>query len=308
MGGRCPTVLVANRNAGRFDPSLVERVSGLLGHHGDVDVVETDDPAQLDPIIATLGDASLVVAGGDGTVHHAVVALDRAGRADTHPLGVIPLGSGNDLVLGLGSSGDPLEVAARWGVSTARPLDLVVGDDTVVNAVGMGLGVRASAWSRPLKKHLPGSIAYRLGAVAAATATGSWQLQVHADGHHVAPAKAGAMLSVVVANGSTFGGGTPAIPPARPDDGLLDVLVSCASGPLARIGYGRALQNGTHLTRPDVTHVQCREVIITGRPVATNVDGEAPRPRRPRHRFRVLPAAWQIRLPDPDPPRRRSHQ
>ena len=292
-------VLVANRNAGGFDPRRLGQVRRLLERHGQVDVVETGRACELDEVLADLDGRDLAVAGGDGTIHHAVARLRHAGRAREQPVGVIPMGSGNDLLLGQGCSADALEVASSWGTSVARPFDALVGDagQTVVNAVGLGIGVRASAWSRPFKHRLPGYMAYRIGALGAGLTTRSWNLRVLADGRPFAPADGRGVLSVVIANGSTFGGGTCAIPSARPDDGLMDVLVSRASGPISRMGYGLALRDGTHLDRGDVAHVRCEQVTVEGQAVGANVDGEIWQTPHRRRTFRVEHHAWKLRIP-----------
>lgn len=292
-------VLVANRQAGRFRGDLLRQIISCLTPHGSVDVVETDRPSQLTEIIAALGPRQLLVAGGDGTIRHTVDQLRRAGQARTRSVGVIPIGSGNDLLTGLGCTTDPVAVASAWHESTVRSLDLVtVNDgDTVVNAAGMGIGLRAAGLSGPLKAHVPGWLAYGMGAAAAAAITRGWRLQVRADGRAIAPARGHRALSVVVANGSTFGGGAPAVPDAEPNDGALDVLVSHASGPLARIGYGIALRRGDHIDRTDVAHIRCQDVTVVGEPVGCNLDGDLERARRTRRSFRVVPHAWKLRMP-----------
>ena len=49
------------------------------------------------------------------------------------------------------------------------------------------------------------------------------------------------ILMVAVGNGANVGGGTELTPHADPGDGAVDVMVSRAIGPLARLGYGAKL-------------------------------------------------------------------
>ena len=63
----------------------------------------------------------LLVAGGDGTMHHALQGLANTSCA----LGVIPVGTGNDLSGTLKIPPD-LEVAVQRGLTgTIRPVDLI---------------------------------------------------------------------------------------------------------------------------------------------------------------------------------------
>ena len=88
----------------------------------------------------------LVVAGGDGTVARAAVAL--AGRAI--PLAILPLGTANNIALSLGIEGSVADLVAGWTRAIPRPLDLGVargawGESQFVEAVGSGLVSRAIA-------------------------------------------------------------------------------------------------------------------------------------------------------------------
>ena len=106
------------------------------------------------------------------------------------------------------------------------------------------------------------------------------------------------MLQVGLLNGRTMGGGTPLAPEAQPDDGLADVVISTAVGPLARARYARLLSAGEHLTHPDVTLVRGREVevIAEGAPAPINTDGEL-EDGISRRSWSVQPRAWRMLAP-----------
>ncbi len=81
------------------------------------------------------GVARLVVAGGDGTMHQAAQGL----AGTTCALGVVPLGTGNDLAGTLGIPSD-LEAATRRALAgPVRALDLLrVGDRVSASYAGVG--------------------------------------------------------------------------------------------------------------------------------------------------------------------------
>ncbi|MFX3793545.1 hypothetical protein ACJBQ4_11060, partial [Streptococcus suis] len=80
---------------------------------------------------------------------------------------------------------------------------------------------------------------YPLGAVFAGLRSSGWSLRVEVDEQVLADGRSRALM-VGIGNGPGIGGGTQLLPHAIPDDGLLDVLVSTATGPLARMRYGGA--------------------------------------------------------------------
>jgi diacylglycerol kinase family enzyme len=101
------------------------------------------------------------------------------------------------------------------------------------------------------------------------------------------------VLMVGIANGRTIGGGSPLAPEAEPDDGWLDLVVATSAGPLARLGFGVALRDGTHVEREDVTELRARSVTVSGEEVPVNADGELTGPVTSRT-WTVAPAAWSL--------------
>lgn len=276
-------LFVVNGAAGTTDEAAVQAALRVLRSGADVAVEATADAEELARVVEARGNRRLVVAGGDGSVHAAVGALDRAGGLDAQdPVGIIPLGTGNDLAQALGLPLDPAESAAVVLTGAPRPLDLVRDDagGRTVNAVHLGAGARAAAEAARLKDRL-GSAAYPLGAVLAGVTTTGWNLRVEVDSRVVEHEAAGwsadgttAVLMVALCNGPTIGGATPLAPDAAPDDGLVDVVVSTATGPLARAAFATALNSGRHVERDDVLVVRGREVAVSGGPVDLVADGE----------------------------------
>jgi diacylglycerol kinase family enzyme len=298
-------LVVVNRAAGSADDEAVEAAVSALRSGADVTVAATAGPAELLRAVRDHRDRRLVVIGGDGSVHAAVTALDAAGGlAAEEPLGIIPLGTGNDLAQALGLPLDPVEGAAVVLTGAARPLDLVRDDagSLVVNAVHLGAGARAGAEAVRFKDRL-GSAAYPLGAVIAGVTVAGWQLRVEVDGRVVEHEAAGwsadgttGVLMVALCNGPTIGGATPIAPDAEVDDGLVDVVVSAATGPLARAAFAAALSGGRHVGRDDVLVVRGREVTVSGGPVDLVADGELEEGVTGRT-WRAEHHAWSVLVP-----------
>jgi YegS/Rv2252/BmrU family lipid kinase len=286
-------LLVANAEAGSAEDERVEAAGAVLAAACDVEVARPEGADALADAVAGAQGRVVVLAGGDGTVHLAVRALlhrDPELLAAT-TLGLVPLGTGNDLANGLGIPDDPAEAARVCLNGTARRLDLVVTDtdDVVVNASHAGLGAAAAARSAGMKDAL-GPLAYPLGALIAGVREAAWDLTVTLDGEVI---HSGRTLMVGIANGPSIGGGTRLVPPALPDDGLLDVLVVTAVGPAARLAFGAALRDEAHLDRDDVRHARGRCVTVAGDPVPHDLDGELT-DDLPTCTYTVRPGAWQM--------------
>jgi diacylglycerol kinase family enzyme len=289
-------LLLASAHAGSAEQEAIEAARAVLADVGPVEVVSTATPDELDRALASRGDRRLVVAGGDGSLHLAVARLRERGELADRPIAVVPLGTGNDLARALGLPLDAADAARLVLTGSPRPLDLLVDDagGVVVNAVHVGVGADAAESAGRLKPKL-GVLAYPLGAVAAGLRTEGWRLRVEVDGRVLVDADRRSLM-VGIGNGTGIGGGTPLLPLAEPDDGLLDVMVSLATGPFARVRFGAALKAGTHLQDRDVRFARGRTVTVTGEEVGVNADGELGGDVR-RRQWTVEPGAWSLLRP-----------
>jgi len=293
-----PLLVLGNANAGAVDDDVLEAVLAAL-RTGGTEVVRAQ-AAGPDELAETLGrfpDHRPVAVGGDGTLHLLVAALHARGEAAQRVVGLVPLGTGNDVARCLGIPEDPVAAAEIVRRGRVRPLDLIVDDvgGVVVNVVHLGVGAQANRDGRPLKPVF-GRAAYRVGAVVAGLRSIGWLLRVVVDGRVLADGRH-RVLQVGIGNGRTIGGGTPLTPDAVLDDGLADVVISTATGPLSRVRYGRLLEEGRHGTHPEVVVTRGREVEVSGPETPVNSDGELGDAVR-RRRWTVRPGAWRITVPE----------
>lgn len=293
-------LLIVNDAAGSTDEVAVTAAAEVLRGVGDVTLVATGSADELDEVLTTAGERRPVVCGGDGSVHLAVARLDALGLRDT-AIGLIPLGTGNDLARGLGLPFDDAgAAAARVRDGRPQPVDLLRADDgqVCVNAVHAGVGADAAARSESLKDTLA-AVAYPVGAVLAGLSATGVPTEVRVDGEVLVDDD---VLMIAVCNGTCFGGGACIAPAAAPDDGALDVVVSTAVGPIDRAAFGLAFARGEHLERDDVRIATGREVTIrvhgdTGRGpsgLLYDVDGEVDDAPVAVRTWRVEPAAWHL--------------
>lgn len=298
-------LVTVNRAAGTADDAAVEAALDVLRASVDVTVAATADEGELIKAFADRGERRVVVIGGDGSVHAAVNALDRVGGLDPRdPVGIIPRGTGNDLAGALGLPLDPVAAATVVLTGAPRPLDILRDDrgGLVVNAVHVGVGARASAEAERFKGRL-GTAAFPLGAAVAGVTTAGLDLRVEVDGTVVTHEEGGwtadgstGVLMLGVCNGPRIAGGTPLAPGALPDDGLADVVVCTATGPVARAAFAAALLGGSHPDRSDVWTGRGRQASFRGSPTEVSADGELQDAVEART-WRVEHHAWSVLVP-----------
>lgn len=296
-----PLLLIANADAGTADAENLERALSVLRAGADVEVAATSNPGELDGVLHRAGSRTIVVAGGDGSLHAIVAALHRRRELEGRTLGLIPLGTGNDYARGGGIPLDPEDAARVVLEGRPRMVDLLVDcrGEIVVNSVHLGVGSQASRkagrWKSRLGKVKLGRLGYVIGAAQAAVKPPFLRLRVEVDGEVIADVDR-PVLQVAIGNSVYVGGGTELTPDATPRDGRADVLVSFAIGPLARIGYALRLARGTHHERDDVRYLRGRVVQVSGEEFWCSADGEIDGPERNRT-WTVEPAAFQMLLP-----------
>ncbi|MGZ4631671.1 MAG: diacylglycerol/lipid kinase family protein [Actinomycetes bacterium] len=286
-------LVVTNPSAGTADDDNVTAALEVLRGGADVRVEQCADPGDLPALLGDRDGRTPVLVGGDGSLHLAVHALRERGElSPADPLGLLPLGTGNDLARTLGVPLDPRAAAVALLRGRPRPLDLIVDDagGAVVNAVHLGVGAEAAERAGAWKDRL-GKAAYAVGSAVAGAGAVGWRVTVEADGvvvHADAP-----VLMVGIANGRSIGGGAQLAPEAEPDDGWLDVVVATSTGPLARLGFGVALRDGEHVERDDVATTRARTVTVHGDEFPLNADGELAGPV-PARTWTVHSRAWSL--------------
>ena len=289
-------MVVTNAAAGTADERNIEAAVAVLRGGADVRVEQCSDPDDVGSLLDGRDGRQVVMAGGDGSVHLLVSTLRRRGAlAPDDPIGLLPLGTGNDLARALGLPLDAAGAAESLLSGRPRSLDLLVDDagGTVVNVVHVGIGAQAAEQASALKDKL-GKAAYAVGSAVAGVRETGWDLRVEVDGRVVHDGEP--VLMVAVCNGRTIGGGAEVAPDASPDDGQLDVVVATSTGPLARLGFGVAMRGGDHVERDDVSTYRGSTVTVTGEEFPSNADGELHDPVAART-WSVEPLAWSLTTP-----------
>jgi YegS/Rv2252/BmrU family lipid kinase len=286
-----------NGSTGRLWPELARRAAEL-GLEGEALVSER--PGQLTELARdAAGGASLLVAvGGDGTVNE--IANGIAGLEVE--LAVIPRGTGWDFVrtYGIPRQFDEAVRVALGGKT--RVIDLGrahfrtdgggEGESWFANIASAGMSGAIARRANASSKALGGKVSYAWSTVAVFARWRNGEVQVSVDGER----RVSRMHDVVVANGRFFGGGMMICPEARPDDGLLDVLLI---GDLTKGDLLLTLPKtyrGRHLPHPKAELLRGRTVEVDAfEPLPVELDGE--QPGTTPARFEAVPGALRLRVP-----------
>lgn len=248
-------------------------VEDALGELGDVSVCEPSSPEGLPGEVQAAAEGAdlVVVAGGDGTVNHAVNALES--QLEKKTFAVVPLGTGNDFARTIGIPDDPVDAAHGLRAGTERSVDVCVArgagvERLFVNACIGGFPVEVDEQiDESVKKRL-GPLAFMVGGIKALPGLERSRVAINAR-------EVSNCIAVGVGNGRTCGGGVEVWPNARPDDGELDGAALCASNVAQAIALGAKVKRGTHEGTNGVTAVRAKEVSVTAEPpIEFNVDGE----------------------------------
>ncbi|CAN5696057.1 hypothetical protein BH11ACT8_BH11ACT8_29960 [soil metagenome] len=303
-----PLLVITNSGAGTADEETLDRALVVLRQEASVEVQATSDPGELDGVLHRAGSRRIIVAGGDGSLHAVVSALYRRHDLAGSVLGLLPLGTGNDFARGTGIPLDIEDAARLILTGEVRPVDLLIDEvgEVVVNNVHVGAGAAASRRSHRWKKRLGavgygkvnlGKLGYPIGAAITAWNPPVVRLRVEVDGEVVVDFDE-PLLQVAVGNGASVGGGTDLTPYALVGDGLADVMVSRATGPLSRLVYAARLAVGRHPMHADVDYHRGSQVTVVGEEFWISADGEISGPERHRS-WHLETGAFSMVLPAP---------
>jgi YegS/Rv2252/BmrU family lipid kinase len=216
---------------------------------------------------AAAGVERLVVAGGDGTVHHALQGLVHSATA----LAILPLGSGNDLATTLGM---PRAFAVALDAALAGPrtrIDVVSAGERFFGCVaGVGFDSEVNRYANSLRR-VRGKWIYPYATLRMLGGFVPPVLRAeHDDGVFEGPA-----MFAVLANAPMYGGGMRIAPAADLRDGLLDLVIVRRVSKLALLRVFPQVFEGAHVRHPAISVVRTRRARLTlSRPITAYGDGE----------------------------------
>ena len=280
--------------AGRRQPRILE-----LLHQSGAQLIyhSSQSPGDLEAEVlkqVDAGAATIVVAGGDGSVHEAVNGIMRA--SNTATLGVIPTGTGNDFA-------KACDIPLNWEHATQLLADRIkagqiprkidigrFNDRFFANGAGVGFDAKVTHIAQSI--HWPiGDLVYLLAifkAMIGGIATPELEIQA---GDYVWK---GPVTLAAISNGPWVGGMFHIAPLAVNTDNLMDLLIAKPVTRRRILTLLPKLMNGQHMQEPEIIHQPVRELSIKAdEAIPSHLDGEV-QPLQTDFALSVLPGALDL--------------
>lgn len=217
----------------------------------------------------------IVACGGDGTIHEVVNGMmSPAPAPGAVTLGILPIGTGNDLAREL-----KISAALSSSMNTllngrARFIDLgMVGNRyfTTVATLGFSAAVSRLTVSSKLPGFFTGAAAYLYATLVTLFRYRAVTVRLSGDFHEFE----GPVFLAAVGNGKFYGGGMKIAPSAIPDDGQLDLCLVRQLSRLKVIGMLPRVFSGGHTRCSEVSmHCLTKLEVSTKEPADIWADGE----------------------------------
>lgn len=213
---------------------------------------------------------TVIAFGGDGTVGDVVRGI-HGSRAI---LGILPVGTGNDVARNLRLPLDVTEAARVIHEGSVMSVDVgTVNGVPFINNAGTGFDARVMQTMNTGIRFVRGRPAFLLAILKTIFTYKPFHLTMAVDSEE--PVQVMDAMLVSVLNGRVYGAGMLAAPEAKMDDGRLDVLVIRNVPRIGRLSLLNKLQHGDHLDHPSVSMFRCESLSLRAMPPqAMNIDGE----------------------------------
>ena len=256
-----------------FLPSINQ---SLRERFGVMEIVMTTGPRDGEAAAeqaARDGCDRVFVAGGDGTLNEVVNGLLKADALGRIPIGLLPLGTGNDFARMLHLSENPEEaVAALYDAREVRVDVGTLNGRAFVNTSGGGFISEVTQALDDKLKSIAGRLAFLIAGGQAVLDYEPVPVTIEADDR---PPYTATPHMFAVCNARQIGGGRLIAPHAEIDDGWLDVCLVEAMQTLEFVSLLRKVADGSHLEDDRVHYFRAQRMTMTfEKPVKVNTDGE----------------------------------
>jgi diacylglycerol kinase (ATP) len=292
--------VILNPYSGRWSAKArwAEAESALRQAGIEFDLVVTDGPGDGEKLAAdalAAGCKPIIVAGGDGAIGEVINGLHRSSPDEViGPLGVLPLGTANDLVHNLGLPVDFQEAARIISVGHTRRIDLGLAGKWVFDN-NSALGLEPLVTINNIKmRRLKGVIRYLVAALQAISSGPHWEATIEwDDGRYQGP-----VSLVTVGNCAITGGLFHMAPGADPADGLLTFVYGYAETRLRMLALLPRAMSGDYVHDRRIHQHHTRWLAIHMTPDSPlQVDGEIRADALSSIEYTVLPARLDILAP-----------
>lgn len=284
-------LLLVNRHARQGEKGLSEAIDCLEKLGFDLIEESTEHPEHLGEIIHRYQHQVdlVIIGGGDGTLNAAVDAL-----VETQlPLGILPLGTANDLARTLGIPNTLTDACKIIAHGQQRRIDLGwVNGKHFFNVASMGLSVKITQRLTKEVKRRWGIFAYIATALQVLWSARPFRAEIGCNDQLIRVRT----VQIAVGNGRYYGGGMAVAPDATIDDQRLDLYSLEIEHWWQIIPLLPAMRRGRHIHSRRVRALHGQEFEVTTRkPRPINTDGEIT--TYTPAKYRVIPQAIAVLVP-----------
>jgi len=262
------------------------------------ELIETSGPGhatELAQAAARAGARRVIAAGGDGTIGEVVNGLYRADPDGELPaLGIMPLGTANDLVVNLGLPKTLTAAAEAFKSGNSMRIDLGrVNDWVYANNSAVGLEPVVTLYNIRMTR-LRGVIRYLVAALQAIASEPRWEMHLHwDDGEYRGP-----ISLVTVGNCPVTGGLFRMAPAADPADGKLTFVYGYAPTRRKMLTLLPRAISGSYVNDPMIHQHHTRRLTISSvEPTPLQADGEIRGEDFKQLTYEVIPARLSVLCP-----------
>ena len=278
-GGSVRITFVINPRDPQTLVALREAVVGLRKEGHTVSprlTFEKGDGERMAGTAAREGEDLVIAAGGDGTLNEVANGLYGSladGNGKMPRMGLIPLGTGNDLANALGIPGEIADAVRVAVEGEAREVDVgMIGERCFLNVSTGGIGAEATEETPPDAKRALGALAYMVTGVRKFAALDISRARFECGDEAVYD---GPFFLFAVGNSTRTGGGNQLTPRADMQDGQLDLCIVRETTRMDFLRLLPELRSGNHLDHPAVIYRQVPEIRVeSGVELSVNADGE----------------------------------
>jgi YegS/Rv2252/BmrU family lipid kinase len=285
-------LLLVNRHSRRGHETLSQVLSQLEALGFELLEESTEKPQQLPDIIRSYRDRVdlVIIGGGDGTLNAAVEGL-----VDTQlPLGILPLGTANDLARTLKIPQSIPEACQVIALGHSQRIDLgQVNHKHFFNVASLGLSVQITRQLDKQAKRRWGVLAYAVTALQVVWKARPFRAEIRL-GKDSIPVRT---VQITIGNGRYYGGGMTVADDAAIDDERLDLYSLEYRHWWQIVALLPAMRQGSQAEWSGVRALQGKEFEIhTRKPHAINADGEIV--TYTPAKFRLIPKAVAVFVPN----------
>ncbi len=267
---------MADNRRGAAQAAVIKQVAQPFG---GVDLALTEYPGHAKELARQAADDGydlVVGAGGDGTISDVVNGLMRGSKAITK-LGIIPIGSGNDLAWSLKIPTTVETAVQKLFSGTPQTIDLArIEDDQgrfriVDNNIGIGFDAVVVIETEAINR-VHGFMMYLLATLRTIMSYSQLpQTTIHFDNERVEQQ----ITFIAFGVGPRGGGGFLLTPHAKHGDDLIDTCTVNPVGRLTMLSLLLSVMRGTHIRSKHVTMRQNKQIRVrSDRPLPIHTDGE----------------------------------